>query len=142
MIRGLLKNSKRFYDKKKYNYQKKLVKASRNQEDVSFEDCFSTLQSYTLAPSSIQAHIQVLIDSSKPFRGQLDLPFPVKKQKNKILVFCNKDQVADAVSLGAHYAGSDELIQNVLQGELDFNICLCTKEMFPKGIFKMSLMIK
>jgi hypothetical protein len=67
---------KRGYDRKQFKLQKKALKAARNQEDITFAQSLGVLREYTLGvPSLISAHIQIgQLESTKPLRGELELP--------------------------------------------------------------------
>lgn len=80
--------SKRSYDRKQFKLQKKLAKASRNQEDVPFEDALSTLSIYSLGiPSLLTGHVQLgPLESTRPLRGQVDLPHALSTQKAPVML--------------------------------------------------------
>lgn len=73
--------------------------------------------------------------SDQLVRGTIILPHGTGK-KMRILVFCNGEDVKKAEEAGADFAGSDEFIQKINSGWLDFDGVVATPEMM-KDIAKL-----
>ena len=84
---------------------------------------------------SVDLSVRLGVDTNKSdqiVKGFVELPNGNGK-KSKILVFANDDNIDLALKLGATYAGGDELIEKVANGEIsDFDKCVATKNMMPK----------
>jgi large subunit ribosomal protein L1 len=61
-------------------------------------------------------------------RGAVVLPHGVGKTK-RVLVFAKGDKAKEAESAGADFVGSDELVQKVTDGWLDFDTVIATPDM-------------
>ena len=53
-------------------------------------------------------------------------------KKYRIAVLCEPDKVSEAKSSGADVFGSDDLIEKISQGKLDFNKLISTPSMMSK----------
>ena len=53
-------------------------------------------------------------------------------KKYRIAVLCEPDKISDAKSSGAEVFGSDDLIEKISQGKLDFNKLISTPTMMSK----------
>lgn len=68
--------------------------------------------------------------SDQNVRGTVSLPAGTGK-KIKLLVFAKGDKAAEATAAGADHVGSDDMIQKVSGGWLDFDLALATPDMMP-----------
>ncbi len=91
----------------------------------------------------VQVHVQLERgeSGSKPIRGEVTLPKQLTSgedgapaDKSIILVFAKGAHAERAKELGAHIVGSEDLIAEVLAGNVKFDKVLSTKEMFPHVI--------
>ena len=64
-------------------------------------------------------------------RNVLKLPHGSGK-KLKIAVLCESEKVTEAKNSGADIAGSDDLIQNISSGKINFDKLICTSSMMSK----------
>ncbi len=64
-------------------------------------------------------------------RGSLSLPHGVGKQK-KVIAFCDDTQVEGAKEAGAIEAGTDELIQKITAGWMDFDVAIASPRVMGK----------
>ncbi|ORX57443.1 ribosomal protein L1 [Hesseltinella vesiculosa] len=79
----------------------------------------------------IEAHIQCKIEKSTPLiRGSVVLPKNIK-QEATILVFATGKLADEARAAGAKFVGGEELVEQVQKGELQFDKCISTPQMFP-----------
>lgn len=79
---------------------------------------------------SVDAHINLGIDPSKgeqSVRGSVLLPFGTGK-KVRVIVFAKGDYAEQAKKAGADHVGTDDLIDKVLGGWLDFEFAVATPD--------------
>lgn len=77
---------------------------------------------------TVEAHIALKLDKGATVRDTVVFPNQFKGEK-KVLVFCQGDKIKEALDAGAAYAGSDEYIEKVKGGWLDFDIAVSTPDM-------------
>ena len=83
---------------------------------------------------STEAHISLNIDpkyANQQLRTSLVLPNGTGKEL-KIAVFTEPDYVDEAIKLGASVAGSDDLLDDMTAGNLDFDLLITTPQLMPK----------
>ncbi|KAJ3214410.1 hypothetical protein HDU67_001697 [Dinochytrium kinnereticum] len=129
----------RFYDRKIYQKEKRRQKALQNQEDVTFNDAMQVFRTYCLGEDrTVSAHVicEKPDEGTKPVRGDIKLPKPVSggTSQSIVLVFAKGDKAEEAKKLGAHIVGGEELVAQVASGQVTFDKCLATKEMFPQVV--------
>ncbi|KAI9366913.1 ribosomal protein L1-like protein [Zopfochytrium polystomum] len=129
----------RCYDRKRYEKEKKLRRAIENQEDISLSDAMAVLKSYAMGQDKlVTAHVvcRKPEEGAKPVRGDVALPVPVSTAGSsaKILVFAKGPLADEARALGAAFVGDEELIAQVAAGQIEFDHCLSTKELFPQVV--------
>jgi len=66
--------------------------------------------------------------ADQALRGSLSLPHGIGVAR-KVIAFCDGDDVARAKEAGAVEAGSDELVQKIQDGWLDFDVAIATPPM-------------
>ncbi|KAI8853667.1 ribosomal protein L1-like protein [Chytridium lagenaria] len=129
----------RFYDRKLFKKEKRRMMALQNQEDVTFKDAMSVFRLYCLGEDrELSAHIicEKQDEGTKPVKGDIRLPKPMTGGtiQSTILVFAKGPMADEAKRLGAHIVGGEELIAQVAAGQITFDRCLATKEMFPQVV--------
>ena len=84
---------------------------------------------------SVDVSLRINLKQSKGgdynMRTVLKLPHGTGK-KIKLAVLCEQEKVSDAKKFGADIAGSDDLIQNISAGKLNFDKLICTSSMMGK----------
>ncbi len=83
---------------------------------------------------SVEAHISLNIDpkyGNQQLRTSLVLPHGTGKTL-RIAIFTEADYVPEALKMGATIAGSDDLIEDITAGKLDFDILITTPQLMPK----------
>ncbi len=114
---------------------------------------YDTVNSYALAEAtdlvkslsfakfdeSVDISIKVNLKKSQTVRDTVVLPNQFKGEK-KILVFCKADKEKEALEAGATFAGSDELIDKVKGGWLDFDVAVATPDMM-KDVGKLGMIL-
>lgn len=79
---------------------------------------------------SVDAHVNIGIDPSKgeqAVRGSVLLPFGTGK-KVRIIVFAKGDYAEQAKKAGADFVGTDDLVDKILGGWLDFEFAVATPD--------------
>jgi large subunit ribosomal protein L1 len=121
---------------KKDSKRIKLLNNLKKEEIYSFEQGVSLLKQMGTAKflESVEAHISLNIDpkyANQQLRTSLVLPNGTGKNL-RIAVFTEGDYVAEALKMGATIAGSDDLIEDIGAGKLDFDILITTPQLMPK----------
>lgn len=66
--------------------------------------------------------------SDQMVRGTVSLPHGTGKEV-RVLVFCQPDQVDEALAAGADYAGGSDLVEKIQGGWFDFDVAVAEKSM-------------
>jgi large subunit ribosomal protein L1 len=85
-------------------------------------------------PESAEAHIRLGIDpkySDQQLRTTVALPKGTG-QTIRVAVIARGEKVAEAQNAGADVVGSEELIDEILKGRLDFDLLLATPDIMPQ----------
>jgi large subunit ribosomal protein L1 len=80
---------------------------------------------------SVDVNVNLSIDPSKGeqvVRGSVVLPHG-RGKKVKVLVFAKGDKADEALQAGADYVGTDDLVEKILGGWMDFNYAVATPDM-------------
>jgi large subunit ribosomal protein L1 len=85
-------------------------------------------------PESAEAHIRLGIDpkyTDQQLRTTVALPKGTG-QTVRVAVIARGEKVTEATSAGADLAGSEELINDIQKGMLDFDLLIATPDMMPQ----------
>ena len=80
---------------------------------------------------TVEVHIKLGVDSrhaDQQVRGAMVLPHGTGKSK-RVLVFAKGEKVKEAEAAGADFVGSDEIVQKIQGGWLDFDVAVATPDM-------------
>ena len=115
----------------KYDLSKKydVASACKMVQDMKFASFDET----------VEAHVSVRLEKNATVRDTLVFPNQFRGEK-KVLVFCKEDKVQEALDAGAAFAGSDEYIEKVKGGWLDFDVCVATPDMM-KDVGRLGMVL-
>ncbi|MEB3293962.1 MAG: 50S ribosomal protein L1 [Synechococcales bacterium] len=85
-------------------------------------------------PESAEAHVRLGIDpkyNDQQLRTTVALPKGTG-QTIRIAVIARGEKVAEATAVGADIAGSEELIDEILKGRMDFDLVIATPDVMPQ----------
>jgi large subunit ribosomal protein L1 len=121
---------------KKESKRRKALKSLITRPFYSLEEALVLLKNLATAKfvESVEAHVALNIDpkyGNQQLRSSLVLPNGTGKTL-RIAVFSEPDSVEEMIKLGATIAGSDDLIENISAGKLDFDILITTPQLMPK----------
>ncbi len=121
---------------KKYSKRIKLLKDLVTKDSYPVQESVSLLKKLGTAKfiESVEAHISLNIDpkyANQQLRTSLVLPNGTGKNL-KIAVFTEPDYVAEVLKMGATIAGSDDLLEEMSAGKLDFDLLITTPQLMPK----------
>jgi large subunit ribosomal protein L1 len=90
--------------------------------------------SYAKFDETVELHLKMGVDphsADQQVRGVVLLPNGLGK-KTRVLVFTQGEGIKVAQEAGADYAGADELIKQIEDGWLEFDVSVATPDMMPK----------
>jgi len=121
---------------KKYSKRIKLLRETITKESYSVNESFQILKKIATAKfvESVEAHISLNIDpkyANQQLRTSLVLPNGTGKSL-RIAVFTEPDYVDEVLKMGATIAGSDDLLEEMSAGKLDFDLLITTPQLMPK----------
>jgi large subunit ribosomal protein L1 len=114
---------------------KNMENAKKQVEDkeYSIPEAVELLQKIKFAKfdETLEAHLRLGVDpkhADQMVRGTVVLPHGTGKSK-KVLVVASGEKVHEAEQAGADYSGSDELIEKIAGGWMDFDSVIATPDM-------------
>ena len=115
---------------------KENLKRTKNLVSSSLEEAIVLLQetATTKFVESVELHANLNIDpkyADQQLRTTVTLPNGVGKQ-TRIAVLTNEENFEEARSAGADIIGNDDLIEQITQGNLNFDLLIATPNMMPK----------
>ena len=115
---------------KKYQEACKLVEAGKLYTAAEAMDLVKKTATAKF-DESIELHVRLGVDPKYPdqqVRGAIVLPNGTGKTK-RVLVFAKGEKVKEAEAAGADFVGSDEIVQKIQGGWLDFDVAIATPDM-------------
>lgn len=121
---------------KKYTKRIKKLKSLITEESYSVKEALALLKDLATAKfvESVEAHVSLNIDpkyANQQLRTSLVLPHGTGKEL-KIAVFTEPEYVQEALTCGATIAGSEDFLEDMSSGNLDFDILITTPQLMPK----------
>lgn len=116
--------------------QNENIKKTKNTVYSSIEEAITVLKetATTKFIESAELHANLNIDpkyADQQLRTTVTLPHGIGKEI-RIAVLTNEENFAEAESGGANIVGNDELIDQINQGNIDFDLLVATPNMMPK----------
>jgi large subunit ribosomal protein L1 len=123
-------------EKKKSKRYQSLVKDFDKNKSLKIEEAVKTIKEKAKAKfvESFDVCFSLAVDKTKPdsvLRTTVDLPNGNGK-KIKVAVICSNDKIEEAKSVGAEIVGSEELIETISSGKIDFDVLIATPDMMSK----------
>jgi len=121
---------------KKYSKRVKILKSLITKDLYSLDEAMPLLKNLGNAKfiESVEAHISLNIDpkyANQQLRTSLVLPNGTGKSL-RIAVLTETDYVKEMLENGATIAGSDDLIEEINSGKLNFDLLITTPQLMPK----------
>jgi large subunit ribosomal protein L1 len=121
---------------KKDSKRMKQLKTLFLQDSYTFDDSIPLIKKLATAKftESVEAHISLNIDpkyANQQLRTSLVLPNGTGKEL-KIAVFTETENIQEVLKMGATIVGSDDLIEDIGNGKLDFDLLITTPQLMPK----------
>jgi large subunit ribosomal protein L1 len=121
---------------KKYSKRFQNLKQLVTKETYSLEEGIPLLKNLATAKfiESVEAHVSLNIDpkyANQQLRTSLVLPNGTGNSI-RIAVFTEADYVEEILKSGATIAGSDDLIEDITNGKLNFDLLITTPQLMPK----------
>jgi large subunit ribosomal protein L1 len=112
------------------------IEKTKNKIYSSLDEAIEILKetSNTKFVESVELHANLNIDpryADQQLRTTVTLPHGVGKQL-RIAVLTNEENFAEAKNAGADIVGNDDLIENITQGNINFDLLITTPNMMPK----------
>ena len=122
-------------DKKSKRYQA-LLKNLDQSKLYKLEEAIKIIKdrSKTKFVESVDLSFNLNVETSKSdqtLRTTVDLPHGNGK-KIKVAAICSNEKIEEAKSSGADKVGSEDLVEEINNGKIDFDILVCTPDMMSK----------
>ena len=123
--------------KKRSKRYKEILKTAVKEKKNSVKEILDLVKrnSTTKFDESVDVSLRINLKQSKggdlSLRTTVNLPNGSGK-KNKIAVLCEADKIDEAKKSGAEVVGSDDLIEKIAAGKIDFTKLICTPAMMGK----------
>ncbi|MDH4300036.1 MAG: 50S ribosomal protein L1 [Dehalococcoidia bacterium] len=118
---------------KKYQEASKLADKSRTYAPEEAIE-LAKKASYAKFDETVELHLRMGVDprsADQQVRGVILLPNGLGK-KTRVLVFTQGEGVRLAQEAGADYAGAEELVKQIEDGWLEFDVSVATPDVMPK----------
>ncbi|GHU38639.1 50S ribosomal protein L1 [Spirochaetia bacterium] len=123
---------------KKYN---EAVKKYDKTAVLSFKDAVELVKKlkFSKFDETIDISVKLNLKKSQSVRDTVVLPNQFRAEK-KVLVFCKGEKEDEAKEAGATFVGSDDLIEKIRGGWLDFDVAVATPDMM-KDVGKLGMVL-
>ena len=123
--------------KKRSKRYKEILKTAVKEKKIATQETIDLIKknSTTKFDESIDVSLRINLKQSKggdlSLRTTINLPNGSGK-KTKVAVLCEPDKIEEAKKSGAEVVGSEDLIEKIAAGKLDFTKLVCTPTMMSK----------
>ena len=123
--------------KKRSKRYKEILKTAVKDKKISAKEILDLVKknSTTKFDESVDVSLKINLKQSKggdlSLRTTVNLPNGSGK-KSKIAVLCESDKIDEAKKSGAEVVGSDDLIEKIANGKINFTKLICTPAMMSK----------
>ena len=112
------------------------IEKTKNKIYSNLEDAIKMLKetATTKFTESVEFHANLNINpkyANQQLRSTVTLPHGIGKQL-KIAVLTNEENFEEAKNAGANIVGNDDLIKNIVQGNINFDLLIATPNIMPK----------
>ena len=122
---------------KKSSKRYKLIEKKKIKDKISLDKSLSLVKETSTSKIDESIDLSIKINTKQSKGGDFNLRSVVKLpngngKKFKIAVLCEQEKVDEAKKLGADIAGSQELLDAISNGKLNFDKLICTPGMMSK----------
>ena len=122
---------------KKSSKRYKLIEKKKIKDKISLDKSLSLVKETSTSKIDESIDLSIKINTKQSKGGDFNLRSVVKLpngngKKFKIAVLCEQEKVDEAKKLGADTAGSQELLDAISNGKLNFDKLICTPGMMSK----------
>ena len=122
---------------KKRSKRYKLLEKKKVQEKISFEKSLDLVKETSTSKINESVDLSIKINTKQSKGGDFNLRTVVKLphgngKKFRIAVLCEQEKIEEAKKNGADIAGSQDLLDKISSGELNFDKLICTPGMMSK----------
>jgi len=122
---------------KKRSKRYKLIEKKKVKEKLAFDKSLDLVKDTCTTKMEESIDLSIKINTKQSKGGDFNLRTVVKLphgngKKFKIAVLCEQEKVEEAKKVGADIAGSQDLLDKISSGELNFDKLICTPGMMTK----------
>ena len=122
---------------KKRSKRYKLIEKKKVKDKLAFDKSLDLVKETCTTKIDESIDLSIRINTKQSKGGDFNLRTVVKLpngngKKFKIAVLCEQEKVQEAIKVGADIAGSQDLLDKISSGELNFDKLICTPGMMSK----------
>ena len=122
---------------KKRSKRYKLIEKKKVRDKLSFDKSLDLVKETCTTKMDESIDLSIRISTKQSKGGDFNLRTVVKLpngngKKFKIAVLCEQEKVQEAIKVGADISGSQDLLDKISSGELNFDKLICTPGMMSK----------
>tara|TARA_B100001559_G_scaffold308601_1_gene301945 strand:+ start:40 stop:726 length:687 start_codon:yes stop_codon:yes gene_type:complete len=122
---------------KKRSKRFKLIEKKKIKEKIAFDKSLDLVKETCTSKIDESIDVSIRINTKQSKGGDFNLRTVVKLphgngKKLKVAVLCEQEKVQESKNLGADIAGSQDLLDDISNGKLNFDKLICTPGMMSK----------
>ena len=122
---------------KKRSKRFKLIEKKKIKEKIAFDKSLDLVKETCTSKIDESIDVSIRINTKQSKGGDFNLRTVVKLphgngKKFKVAVLCEQEKVQESKNLGADIAGSQDLLDDISNGKLNFDKLICTPGMMSK----------